>query len=301
MDAHPTAPGTNVVCTCEIAKLAAEQHDEVHDDRVGHRVADTGGAPADGHALVGGHDRADHPEDRGLDEREPQVGGSRQRGHGRQVAAGGEVLGHHADDQRRDDREEHHHAVEQHRHGHRRQGTREHEPLDDGDAHDLERVELLADLARAEVRADRGACHAGEHQRRDHGRGLADDGQGVAGSGEADGTDLLGEDADLERQHDPERDRDRERGQGADADGVPGLADVLLDGEARSRTRRAPVRGRAARAVGRGRRPRSSVGSCRARRGHCGSGEAREAPAPGVTRTSGAGRCAGPSLKCPAR
>ena len=67
--------------------------------------------------------------------------------------------------------------VEQAGDDHQRQEARHHQVLDRVDAEHLQRVELLADLARAEVGGDRGAAHAGEDDRR-HERGeLADRGE----------------------------------------------------------------------------------------------------------------------------
>ena len=63
------------------------------------------------------------------------------------------------------------------RHDHQRQEARHHEVLDRVDAQHLERVELLADLAGAEVRGDRGAADAGEDDGRHERRELADRGE----------------------------------------------------------------------------------------------------------------------------
>ena len=67
--------------------------------------------------------------------------------------------------------------VEQAGDDHQRQEARHDEVLDRVDAEHLQRVELLADLARAEVGGDRGAAHAGQDDRRDERRELADRGQ----------------------------------------------------------------------------------------------------------------------------
>jgi hypothetical protein len=60
---------------------------------------------------------------------------------------------------------------------HQRQKTWHDDALDRVDAQHLQRVELLADLAGAEVRRDRGARHAREHDRGHERRELADHGQ----------------------------------------------------------------------------------------------------------------------------
>ena len=64
--------------------------------------------------------------------------------------------------------------VEQARDQHQGQEARHDEVLDRIDAEHLQRVELLADLARAEVGRDRRAGDAGQHDRRHEGRELAD-------------------------------------------------------------------------------------------------------------------------------
>ena len=64
--------------------------------------------------------------------------------------------------------------VEQAGDEHQREEARHDEVLDRVDAEHLQRVELLADLAGAEVGGDRGAGDAGEHDRVDERRELAD-------------------------------------------------------------------------------------------------------------------------------
>ncbi len=60
---------------------------------------------------------------------------------------------------------------------HQREEARDDEVLDRVDAEHLQRVELLADLARAEVGAHRRAGDAGHHDRADERRELAHDGE----------------------------------------------------------------------------------------------------------------------------
>ncbi len=67
--------------------------------------------------------------------------------------------------------------VEQPGDEHQREEPRDDEVLDGVDAEDLQRVELLADLARAEVGGDRGARDAREHDRGDDRADLADRGE----------------------------------------------------------------------------------------------------------------------------
>ena len=57
---------------------------------------------------------------------------------------------------------------------HQREEARDDEVLDGVDAEHLQRVELLADLAGAEVGGDRGAGDAGDDDRADERRELAD-------------------------------------------------------------------------------------------------------------------------------
>ena len=72
-----------------------------------------------------------------------------------------------------DDRE----GVEERRHQHQREEARHDEVLDRVDAEDLERVELLADLAGAEVGGDRGAGDARDDDRGDQRADPADRGE----------------------------------------------------------------------------------------------------------------------------
>ena len=76
-----------------------------------------------------------------------------------------------------EDAEQHRIDVEQARDQHEGQEARHDEVLDRIDAEHLQRVELLADLARTEVGRDRRAGHAGQHDRRHEGRELADRGE----------------------------------------------------------------------------------------------------------------------------
>ena len=81
-----------------------------------------------------------------------------------------EQLGGDAGEEPHDDRED----VEQAGDDHQRQEARHDQVLDRVDAEHLEGVELLADLAGAEVGGDRGPGHAGDHDRRDQRRDPAD-------------------------------------------------------------------------------------------------------------------------------
>ena len=80
-------------------------------------------------------------------------------------------------DEAAEDAEQQRVDVEQPGHEHQREEARHDEVLDRVDAEHLQRVELLADLARAEVGGDRGAGHAGQHDRGHERRELADRGE----------------------------------------------------------------------------------------------------------------------------
>ena len=67
--------------------------------------------------------------------------------------------------------------VEQAGHDHQREEARDDEVLDRVDAEHLQRVELLADLARAQIGGDRGARDAREHDRGDERPDFADRGE----------------------------------------------------------------------------------------------------------------------------
>ncbi len=139
-------------------------------------AADAGGAAGRGHPLVAADDRDDRPEQGALDHRAPEVG---DRGVGeerREEAAErlvveelGEDAAADAEDQRVD--------VEQAGDQHQRQEARHDQVLDRVDAEHLQGVELLADLAGAEVGGDRGAGDAGDDDGGDEGGELADRGE----------------------------------------------------------------------------------------------------------------------------
>ena len=134
----------------------------------------TPSAPPDGgHALVTADDRDDRPEQRRLEHRAPQVGDGRVGEEGRPERAERRAVDQRGDDAA-EDAEQQRVDVEQAGDEHQRQEARDDEVLDRVDAEHLQRVELLADLARAEVGGDRGAGHAGHHDRRHERRELAD-------------------------------------------------------------------------------------------------------------------------------
>ena len=145
-------------------------------DRLVHGSTDAGRTTGGGHALVAAHDRDDRAEHRGLHDRAPEVGdrgvGEEGGPEARQVLVVDELrqdAAEDAEDQRVD--------VEQAGDQHQRQEARHDQVLDRVHAQHLERVQLLADLAGAEVGGDRGAGHAGHDHRVHPGRELADRGQ----------------------------------------------------------------------------------------------------------------------------
>ena len=89
-----------------------------------------------------------------------------------------------------DDRDE---AVEQDRDEHRGEHAGHDEALDRADAEHLHGVDLLADLARAEVGADRRAARAGDEQGRDDRAGLAQDREDARRAGVGLGAELAGQ------------------------------------------------------------------------------------------------------------
>ena len=143
------------------------------DDRFVDRPADALGAPGGGHALVTTDDRDDRPEDRRLQHRPPQVGDrgvGEQRVPERPQRAALVELGEQAAEEAEQDGVD----VEQAGDHHQRQEAGDDEVLDRVHAQHLQRVELLAHLAGAEVGGDRGAGHPGQHDRGDQRPDFAD-------------------------------------------------------------------------------------------------------------------------------
>jgi len=120
-------------------------------------------------------------------------------------------------------------SVQEDRHQHAGEDARDDEALDRVDAEHHHRVELLADLARAEVGGDGGSARAGDQQRGGDRPGLADDGQDGRGAGERLRAELLDQAADLERDDRAERDRDQSGRDDRDRGDEPGLLDELAE------------------------------------------------------------------------
>ena len=142
-----------------------DAHEGDH-DRLVDGAADAGGAAGGGHPLVGADDGDDRAEQRALDHRAPEVGDRGVGEEGREEAAERlvvEQLGDDAAAEAEDERED----VEQAGDHHQRQEARHDQVLDRVDAEHLQGVELLADLAGAEVGGDRGAGDAGDDDRGD--------------------------------------------------------------------------------------------------------------------------------------
>jgi hypothetical protein len=147
-----------------------EDAEDRYDDRLVDGAADPLGAARCGHALVTTDDRDDRPEQDRLDRRSPQVGGTRVR-----QQRGEERAERRLEGQRRqhaaEEAEQQRVDVQQAGDDHQRQEARDDQVLDRVDAEHLQRVELLADLARPQVGGDRRARDAREddrgHERRE--------------------------------------------------------------------------------------------------------------------------------------
>src|SRR4051812_31486624 len=145
--------------------VESEDAQEGDDDGLVHRSAHPLRASGRSHPLVTGDDRDDAAEERGLDHRAPEVGDGgvvEQRGEKRPERRVEGQRGQHAAQDSEDQRVD----VEEARDDHQREEPRDDQVLDRVDAEHLKRVELLADLARAEVRGDRRAADAGKDDRR---------------------------------------------------------------------------------------------------------------------------------------
>src|SRR5262249_38031325 len=125
----------------------------------------------------------------------------------REVGARRTALHHDVEQVAARDPDHAHESVEQAGDEHRGDHARYHEPLNRVDPEDLHRVELLADLPRAEVGADRRATGPGDHERGDDRPGLADDGEHGSRTGERLRAELAYQRPELQRDHRAERDR----------------------------------------------------------------------------------------------
>src|SRR3954466_14482970 len=153
-----------------------EDAQERDDDRLVHRAADALRAAGRRHALVAADDRDDRAEQGALEHRSPQVGDRCVRQEGREERPERRAVDEGRDDAA-EDAEQHGVDVEQAGHEHEGEEPRHDEVLDRVDAEHLERVELLADLARAEVGGDRRARDTGQDDRVDERGELADRGE----------------------------------------------------------------------------------------------------------------------------
>src|SRR3954454_3526021 len=156
--------------------VEGEDAQERDDDRLVDSAAHPLRAAGGGHALVGADDRDDGSEQGGLHHRSPQVDHRRVRQQRCEEGAERCVereRGQHA----AEDAEQKRVDVEQRGDDHQREEARDDQVLDRVDPEHLERVELLADLARAEVGGDRRAGDAGEDDRGHERRELADRGE----------------------------------------------------------------------------------------------------------------------------
>ncbi len=196
-----------------------DAHERDH-DRLVDRGADALRTSGRIHPLVGADDRDDRPEQRRLQDRAPEVGDRRVVEEGGEEPAERLPVGELGEDAAADP-EQQRVDVEQAGDQHQAEEARDDEVLDRIDAEDHQRVELLADLAGAEVGGDRGAGDAGDDDRGHERRELAhrgedeeaaeavegaEQGQEVRGlqargaEAERDGADQQGEPAELERE-----------------------------------------------------------------------------------------------------
>ena len=153
-----------------------EDAEQRGDDRLVDGAADALGASGRIHPLVTADDRRDPAEHRALEQRPPEVGDRGVVEEGREEPAERLAVGDLGEQPAGDPEQQ---RVDVHQPGDQHQGeeARHDEVLDRVDAEHLQRVELLADLARAEVGGDRGAGDAGDDDRGDERRELADRGE----------------------------------------------------------------------------------------------------------------------------
>src|SRR5580765_1652688 len=204
-----------------------EQH-EGDDDALVHGIADALGPPARREPLVRGDDRGDGSEEERLDLASHEVGDLGKGGEAGEIGARCAALDDDVEEVATGDADDADQAVEQHRDQHRREHAGHDEPMDRADPEHLHRVDLLADLARAEVGADGRATRAGDEQAGDDRARLADDGEHTGGAGERLRAELPGEGAQLERDDRAERDGDEGRRHDRHRGDEPALLDELL-------------------------------------------------------------------------
>ena len=157
-----------------------------------------------------------------------EVGELRERLERREIGARGAVLQDHVEEVAADDADHRDQPVEQRRNQHAGKHPGHDETLDRRDAEHLHGVDLVADLARAEVGADGRAARARDEQRGHDRAGLTDDREHRGSAGVGLGADLRGEIAELQRDDGAERDRDQHRRQDRHAGDEPGLIDEFL-------------------------------------------------------------------------
>ncbi len=155
----------------ERADRAESDHDRLVDG-----APDARRPAGGGHALVAADDRDDPAEQRRLQQRAPQLGRRGVREEGRPERAERRSI-HERRDHPAEDARDQRVDVEQARDEHQRKEARHDEVLDRVDAEHLQRVELLADLARAQVGGDRRAGDARDDDRGDVRREDADRGE----------------------------------------------------------------------------------------------------------------------------
>src|SRR4051794_9554824 len=153
--------------------VEGEYPQERDDNRLVHSSTHAFGAAGRSHALVTGDDGDDGSEEGRLDDGPPEVSGTRIRQQGREERTQRRLEGE-SGQNAPEDAEHEGVDVEEARHDHEGEESWDDEVLDRVDAQHLEGVQLLADLAGAEVGRDGRARHAGEDDRGHERRELAD-------------------------------------------------------------------------------------------------------------------------------
>ena len=130
-----------------------------------------------------------------------------------------------------------HRTVEQQRDERRRDHAGHDQPMDRVDAEHLEGVDLLADRASAEVRADGRRPGTGDHEHGHQRSQLGDGAERRARTGDVGGAELRKQDVQREDEEHGQRDRHREGGQERHPHQKPALKDELSPLERRPEQR----------------------------------------------------------------
>src|SRR3954453_20045940 len=163
-----------------------------------------------------------------------QPGDERERGD---VSAGGDVLQVHAEDEATDQTDRDHRAVQQQRDERRGDDPGHHQPVYGIDDQNLQRVDLLTDGARAQVRANGRRPGPGDHEHGDQWPELGHGSQRRTGSGDVGGAELREQDVEREDKEHGQRYRHRDGGQERHPQQEPALEDELAPLERRPEQR----------------------------------------------------------------